>query len=58
MISKLQEIYFDICDLLNVAEVNHIKLKTFQEFKTMQEFLQEQKRKLEELETEILEELK
>jgi hypothetical protein len=52
-LTKLQEVYFDICDLLNTAEVNHIKLKGFQEFETMKEFLEEQKRKLEEVETEL-----
>ena len=47
----VQEVYFDICDLLNGNQVDDIVLQGFQEFETLREFLEEQKRKLEEIET-------
>lgn len=46
----IQEIYFDICDLLNSGQADDIVITGFQEFETLREFLEEQKRKVEEIE--------
>ena len=46
----VQEVYFDICDLLNSSQVDDIVLNGFQEFETLREFLEEQKDKLEKIE--------
>ena len=54
-VTKIQEVLFDICDLINSGEVDDIALTTFQEFETVKEFLEEQKRKLEGIESEIKE---
>ena len=51
-ITKLQEVYFDLCDLLNSRQIDNIKLSGFQEFDTLREFLEEQKNKLAEIEGE------
>jgi len=50
MIETLQEIYFDICDLLDSEQVDDIQLTGFAEFETLREFLEEQKAKLEQVE--------
>jgi hypothetical protein len=54
-VTKIQEVLFDICDLINSGEVDDIALTTFQEFETLNEFLKEQKEKLESIESEIKE---
>ena len=54
-VTKIQEVLFDICDLINSGEVDDIALTTFQEFETLTEFLKEQKEKLESIESEIKE---
>ena len=46
----VQEVYFDICDLLNSNQIDDIVIDGFQEFETLREFLEEQKRKLEKIE--------
>jgi len=46
----VQEVYFDICDLLNGNQIDDIVIDGFQEFETLREFLEEQKRKLEKIE--------
>lgn len=46
----VQEVYFDICDLLNSHQIDDIVLDGFQEFETLREFLEEQKGKLEKIE--------
>lgn len=51
-ITKLQEVYFDLCDLLNSRQIDNITLSGFQEFDTLREFLEEQKNKLAEIEGE------
>jgi len=50
VLTKVQEVYFDICDLIKSGEVDDIVLTSFQEFETLKEFLEEQKTKLEEIE--------
>ena len=51
-ITKVQEVYFDLCDLLNSRQIDNINLIGFQEFDTLREFLEEQKNKLAEIEGE------
>jgi len=51
-ITKVQEVYFDLCDLLNSRQIDNINLIGFHEFDTLREFLQEQKNKLAEIEGE------
>jgi|DEB0MinimDraft_6_1074348.scaffolds.fasta_scaffold38414_2 5-bromo-4-chloroindolyl phosphate hydrolysis protein len=48
-ITKVQEVYFDLCDLLNSRQIDDITLSGFQEFDTLREFLEEQKNKLADL---------
>ena len=45
-LTLLQEVYFDICDLMNSREVDDICINGFSEFETVLEFLEEQKQKL------------
>jgi hypothetical protein len=54
-VTKIQEVLFDICDLINSGEIDDIALTTFQEFETLKEFLEEQKEKLGSIESEITE---
>ena len=56
VLTKVQEIYFDIADLINSNEINGVNITCFQEFETLREFLLEQHRKLAEIE-EAIEEL-
>lgn len=49
-LTKVQEIYFDISDLINSGEINGINITCLQEFDTLREFLLEQRRKLAEIE--------
>ena len=49
-LTKVQEIYFDISDLINSGEINGINITCLQEFDTLREFLLEQHRKLAEIE--------
>lgn len=51
----VQEIYFDVCDLINSGQINDFVLDGFQEFETLLEFLEEQKTKLERIETTLAE---
>lgn len=47
-IVPLQEIYFDLCDLINSGLVDDIIISEhFEEFETLKEFLVEQRDKLE-----------
>jgi len=55
VVTKIQEVLFDICDLINSGEIDDIALTTFQEFETLKEFLEEQKTKLEQIESETQE---
>lgn len=52
MRTTLQEIFFDLCDLLDSGQVDDIQLDGFAEFETLREFLEEQKAKIESLEDE------
>jgi len=48
----VQLVYFDICDFLE-REKCTAKIKTFQEFETLEEFMSEQKFRLEEIEVRL-----
>lgn len=50
MIETLQEIYFDICDMLDSGQVDDIQITEPEEFSTLREFLEAQKAKLEYIE--------
>ena len=50
MQTTLQEIFFDLCDLLDSGQIDDIKLDGFDEFETLREFIEEQKSKIESLE--------
>ena len=51
----VQEIYFDLCDLINSGQIDDIAIRDFQEFKTLKEFLEEQRNKIEEIEADLKE---
>jgi hypothetical protein len=54
MQTTIQEIYFDLCDLIEENEnLLSLKLEGFSEFETLGEFLEEQKAKIAWLEDEI-----
>ena len=53
-ITKVQEVYFDICDLIDSGEADNIRIKCLPEFDTLYEFLLEQKIKLQNIEVELL----
>jgi hypothetical protein len=53
MLTTVQEIYFDLCDLLENNDLNDIKIEGFSEFETLGEFLEEQKAKVGWLEDEL-----
>ena len=48
--AKVQEVYFDICDAIDEGNLYDVRIDGFDEFKTVLEFLQEQKVKLAEIE--------
>ena len=54
-LTKLQEVYFDLKDLLNSGEIDDIVLDSFQEFETLREFIEEQINKIEQVEEDIKE---
>lgn len=46
MLTTLQEIYFDLCDLIDSGQVDDISISEPEEFDTLREFLVEQRNKL------------
>ena len=50
-LTLLQEVYFDLCDLLNSGQADDFSIDGFQEFDTLREFLEEQKTKIERIES-------
>ena len=50
-LETLQEVFFDLTDLIDSGQVYGIDIDGFQEFKTLVEFLQEQKEKIALIET-------
>ena len=45
-LALLQEVYLNICNLMDSREVDDICINGFSEFKTVLEFLEDQKQKL------------
>ncbi len=46
MHKTLQEVFFDLCDILAREEINDIFLTEFSQFGTLRRFLEEQKEKV------------
>ena len=46
LLTTLQEIYFDLCDLIDSGQVDDIAISEPEEFETLREFLVEQRTKL------------
>ena len=46
MNTMLQEVFFDLCDILEGDEIDDIVITEFSEFETLREFLEEQKEKV------------
>ena len=51
--NELQCVFFDLCDLLDKLDCKRIKLKEFQEFDNLAEFIEEQKTRINSIETQI-----
>ena len=51
-ITTIQEVFFDLCDLIDSGQIDDFQLSGFQEFETLREFLIEQRDKLAQIETE------
>jgi hypothetical protein len=49
-LTTVQEVYFDLCDILENNDYSDIKIEGLYEFDDLREFLIEQKNKLAELE--------
>ena len=49
-LTTVQEVFFDLCDLLDSGQIDDIKLEGFAEFETLREFIEEQKLKLQAIE--------
>ena len=54
-ITQVQEVFFDLCDLIDSGQIDNFRLKGFQEFWTLREFLEEQKAKLQSIEEDLQE---
>lgn len=46
LLTTLQEIYFDLCDLIDSGEIDDIAISEPAEFETLRDFLVEQRTKL------------
>ena len=51
--NELNCVFFDLCDLLDKLDCKRIKLKEFQEFDNLAEFIEEQKTRINSIETQI-----
>lgn len=49
-LTTVQEVYFDLCDILDNNDYSDIKIEGLHEFEDLREFLIEQKNKLAEIE--------
>lgn len=49
-LTQVQEVYFDLCDILDNNDFSEVKLEACFDFETLQEFLEAQKAKLAEIE--------
>lgn len=50
MLTTIQEVYFDLTDLIESGQIDDIQIEGFTEFETLREFLEEQRRKMSDLE--------
>ena len=50
LLTTVQEVYFDLCDLIDSGQADDITISGFDEFETLLEFLEEQKMKLSSIE--------
>ena len=53
MLTTIQEVYFDLTDLIESGQIDDIKIEGFTEFETLREFLEEQRAKMSWLEDEL-----
>lgn len=51
----VQEVFFDIVDLIDSRQIDDFQLSGFQEFETLSEFLVEQREKLAQIDSCLLE---
>lgn len=49
-LTQIQEVYFDLCDILDNNDYSEVKIEGLFDFETLQEFLEAQKAKLAEIE--------
>ena len=54
-LTLVQEVFFDLCDLIDSGQIDDFRLHGFQEFGTLREFLVEQKEKMQNIEEDIKE---
>lgn len=54
-LTKVQEVFFDLCDLSNSDEIDDIRINCLPEFTTVREFLVEQRDKMAQIEAEVRE---
>lgn len=52
-LTQVQEVYFDLCDILDNNDFSEVKLEACFDFEDLQEFLEAQKAKLAEIELRI-----
>lgn len=45
-LTYVQEVFFDLCDAIEKSDLYDIEIQGFEEFATVLEFLEEQKRKM------------
>ena len=57
-LTKVQEVFFDLCDLIDSGEIDDIKIDCLPEFETLREFLVEQKNKMGQIEAGVKELMK
>lgn len=51
-LSMIQEVYFDLCDILDHNELNQ-KIEGFFEFESLRDFLHEQRQRMAQIETQL-----
>jgi hypothetical protein len=50
LLTTVQEVFFDLQDLINSGQIDDVAIDGFQEFETLLEFVQEQRDKLAQIE--------
>lgn len=56
-LTTIQEVYFDLCDLIESGQVDDFCIRGFAEFETLLEFLTEQRDKLAAIEDSLTKEI-